>query len=517
MKIAQRYASDILNLALDTIERNKQALIFVNTRASAEKTAEDISKKIKTVNLEELSQKLGKALPSPTKQCKRLEAMSKRGVVFHHAGLLPKQRELIEDKFREGEIKIICCTPTLAAGLDMPAFRAIIKDLKRFGGTGTWGMSDIPVLEYLQMAGRAGRPGHETYGEAICLASDASMQDEIKEKYIDGEPEEIYSKLAVEPVLRMYILSLVSTKFVKTKAELLKFFAKSFWAHQFGDMVKLEFVINKMINLLKEYEFIEVTGDKSDFVTANDFHNDGLIATPVGQRVAQLYIDPLTANHIITGLKSEDPKELGLLHLVINTLEMRPYLKVGKNEIDIIDEEYAKIEDELINKEPAVYSDDYFEYMQTIKTALFFKEWMNEMNEDYLMEKYKIRPGEIRVKLDRADWLLYAAHELSKMLELHELMTPIAKLRVRVKNGVKGELLPLLKLKGVGRVRARSLFNAGCNSLGELKSFDISKLATLLGKKVAIDLKNQVDVEIDPETIEDLKEKKKGQMKLGSF
>ena len=105
------------------------------------------------------------------------------GIAFHHAGLTYKQRELLEDKFREGVVKIICSTPTLAAGLDLPAFRAIIRDMKRFTSRG---MVPIPVLEYFQMAGRAGRPGQEDYGEAIIIAN---TQKDIKyyvDNYLNG-------------------------------------------------------------------------------------------------------------------------------------------------------------------------------------------------------------------------------------------------------------------------------------------------------------------------------------------
>jgi len=195
-----------LDLALDTIKIGKQALVFVNTKRSAEKTAEDISKKVKTENEEliGLSKDVLKALSSHTKQCQRLSDCVKKGIAFHHAGLVAKQRELIEDNFRNGTIKIICCTPTLAFGLDLPAFRAIIKDLKRFGSRG---MADIPVLEYLQMAGRAGRPKYDKTGEAICVAISENDKKKLYEKYVLGEPEEIYSKLAVEPVLRTYLLS----------------------------------------------------------------------------------------------------------------------------------------------------------------------------------------------------------------------------------------------------------------------------------------------------------------------
>lgn len=160
----------VINLVLDTITKKKQALVFVNTKRSAEKLAEEIAKKIKINDnkLVELSLETLKALSKPTKQCERLAKTLKKGIAFHHAGLHHTQKELIEDNFRNGNIKIITCTPTLAYGLDLPAFRAIIKDLKRYS---VHGYNWIPVLEYHQQAGRAGRPKFDTFGEAICIAS----------------------------------------------------------------------------------------------------------------------------------------------------------------------------------------------------------------------------------------------------------------------------------------------------------------------------------------------------------
>ena len=150
-KIQAVTSDSTINLALDTIRIKKQALIFANTKRSAEKTAEDISSNIKEASkeLEELSEQILHILSRPTKQCERLAKCIKKGIAFHHAGLTHKQKELIEDNFRNGLIKIIACTPTLAFGLDLPAFRTIMKDLRRYGHHGlTW----IPTLEYLQMA-----------------------------------------------------------------------------------------------------------------------------------------------------------------------------------------------------------------------------------------------------------------------------------------------------------------------------------------------------------------------------
>ena len=139
---------DVLKVALQTLEIGKQAIVFTASRASAEKTAEDISKR-SSMQILGHDDAILKAASTPTKQCKRLSKIVKKGIAFHHAGLLQKQKDFIEEEFKKGTIKIICATPTLAAGLSLPAFRVILKSLKRYSGR--WGMNWIPVLEYLQM------------------------------------------------------------------------------------------------------------------------------------------------------------------------------------------------------------------------------------------------------------------------------------------------------------------------------------------------------------------------------
>ena len=113
----QKYADQLLNLCLDTIELNKQALVFCNTKRGAESQAEKVAKKTslshdQQVRCHELSEAILAALESPTKQCKRLAFIVSNGCAFHHAGLHYKQREVIEDAFRANELFIICSTPT---------------------------------------------------------------------------------------------------------------------------------------------------------------------------------------------------------------------------------------------------------------------------------------------------------------------------------------------------------------------------------------------------------------------
>ncbi|MEK6967694.1 MAG: helicase-related protein [Nanoarchaeota archaeon] len=486
MKVEEVTQDPSINIALDTIKMGKQALLFVGTRPSAEKVAEDIARKIKTESgeLEKLSLDVLEALQKPTQQCERLARCIRKGIAFHHSGLVREQKSLIEDSFRNGKVRIICCTPTLAAGVDLPAFRAIIRDLKRFGDRG---MNWIPVLEYLQMAGRAGRPRYDTEGQAIIIASTESEAEAIFEKYVQGEPEEIYSKLAVEPVLRVYVLSMIASQVATSRERLHSFFMRTFWGHQFQDEKKLGQIIDRMVGLLEEWGFVGT----SDFRNADE--EERISATDIGRRVSELYVDPLTAHQLIEGLKSarQNASLFSFAHLVSFTLEMRPLLRVRAKEQEAV--EQAITSKQLLVDEPSIYDEDYEDFLNAAKTALFFEEWSEEKDEDYLLEKYSVRPGEIRAKLETADWLLYSSHELARMLKMQPLLKEISKTRVRLRYGVKEELLALLRLKGIGRVRARKLHNNNIKTIGDVKKADISTLKVILGQKVAIETKKQVE------------------------
>lgn len=484
MQIKSDSGNPVVDISLDTISKDKQALVFCSSKRGAEKQAEDISKKIKEKNpeLEKIAEKFEKALPNPTKQCLRDAKCIRKGIAFHHAGLVTKQRELIENNFRNGKIKIICSTPTLAAGMDMPAFRTILKDLKRYSGR--WGMQYIPVLEYEQMAGRAGRPGKEDFGEAIAIAAHDAEAEKIKEQYIFGAVENIQSKLAVEPVLRTYVLSLATTGFVKTRQELVEFFEKTFYARQFGDMDKLEEILDKVIGQLKLWGFLERSETEVMFTTEGEESSEEIKVTPIGRRVSELYLDPYTAKDLIEGMrkfheKQIDDYEISLLHLIVNTLEMEPLLMVKQADRESLNLALLKWEKQILSEIPQEFDFDFEDFLRTIKTTLFFRAWVGETDEEEILEKFNTRPGETRAKIENADWLIRCCIELCKFMEIKDLISKFYRLQTRIKYGVKEELLALLKIKGVGRVRARKLFDSGYKDLGnfdEKKSEDVKKI-----------------------------------------
>nr|NIP40440.1 hypothetical protein [Candidatus Aenigmarchaeota archaeon] len=437
------------------------------------------------------------SIEKPTLQCEKLSNQVLDGVAFHHAGLTNKQRKTIEDGFKEGMIKVITATPTLAWGVNLPAYRVVVRDLKRFSAR--YGSDYIPTLEIQQMMGRAGRPKYDREGEAILIAKSKGEAEYAFDTYIKGESEDIQSKVGVEPVLRMHALALIASGIALSRESLFEFFSKTFYAYQYRDLSSLRGKLESVIEMLGEFGFVR-TGQREDndnpFRSAGDLiRDDKLEATRIGRRVSELYIDPLTADYIIKNLSKAkdfiDP--FAVLHLISRTLEMQPSLSLRKKDLDAINELLAESERILLEKPPDPWEMEYDDYMRSVKTALFFSEWMDELGEDLILERFGVTPGELHVRLNNADWLLYATQELALLTGMKPILKHIRKTRLRVKYGIREELLPLVRLKGIGRIRARMLFNSNLRRLSDLRKVPLESLSRLIGPKLAKDVKEQLN------------------------
>jgi helicase len=332
------------------------------------------------------------------------------------------------------------------------------------------------------MLGRAGRPQYDAYGEGIILAKSEEEAEEIIDHYFYGELEEITSKLAVEPILRMHTLALIASDFCKSEKSLLDFFSKTFYAFQYGEISTIKEKILDILENLVKWKFIEKKKDK-------------LVATRIGRRVSELYIDPLTAHRFIECLARAKKKEIqpfSFLQAICNTIEMRPLLSIRTGEFSELNEEIAKRENQILEKIPNEWDLEFDEFLKSVKTALMFEAWINEATEDYILSKFKVAPGEFYGRKEIADWLVYSLHELALLLGYKELLKHIRKLRVRLEYGVKEELIPLVRLKQIGRIRARKLYNANLKTLSDLRKIPLESLSQIIGPKVAYSIKEQL-------------------------
>ncbi len=478
--------AETTDLIKKLLSEKKQIIVFLSTRRNAEAFARNIgsiTEKFLTEEekkeLLELSEKVKKALPKHTAQCLKVSDDIKKGSAFDHAGLMTKQKDLIENSFRKGILKVICSTPVLAYGVSLPAQAVIIRDIKRYDISK--GADFIPVMDYYQMIGRAGRAGLSKEGEAIIVSKTESEKEELKKRYLNGEPEEIYSKLAVEPVLRMYVLSLIASNFAKKYDDLISFFSKTFYAHQFGNIEIIKSKLEKIKNNLANQGFIEEK-------------NNLLHATQMGKRVSELYLDPESANYIINCLKkAESPSALALLHMICRTTETK-CLQFYPKEVDFLNEKLSIDSRELIEDEPSPWDYEYDSYLSAYKTSLLFNDWIEEKNDEYFLDNYHLAPGTLRTMLYNADWLLYSSREIARILGKKELQTPIQKIRLRMKHGIKEELIYLIRFRGIGRIKARKLFNNSIKNIKDIKTVEISKLNKIIGEKTAKKLLEDLNV-----------------------
>ncbi|UPM43998.1 ATP-dependent DNA helicase [Halocatena salina] len=463
----------------DTLTEGGSTLVFVNSRRNASGAAKRLgSVTDERLTAEERDQLAAVAAEirdaSDTETNAELARAVERGAAFHHAGLSRKSRTLIEDAFRDRLIKVVAATPTLAAGVNTPSRRVVVRDWRRYDGS-AGGMVPLSVLEVHQMFGRAGRPGRDPYGEALLLANSHDELDELFEKYVWADPEPVRSKLAAEPALRTHILATVASGVANSREGLLTFLDQTLYATQTSDSDELQRVTDDCIDYLLVNEFLE--SDREDGTQSLD-------ATSLGHTVSRLYLDPMSAAEIIDGLRgASDVTPLGLYQLVCRTPDMYElYLRSGEEET-YTTTAYER-ETEFLGAMPSEFEQARFEeWLSALKTARLLEDWAREFDEDEITDRYGVGPGDIRGKVDTAEWLLGATERLAGELEL-EIAPAIHTARKRVEHGVSEDLIDLTDVRHVGRKRARRLFEAGIETRADLRNADKSVvLGALRGRQ----------------------------------
>lgn len=456
---------DDLNLCIDPIDEGGQCLVFVSSRKNAEAFAREAASFLKREDAEltRYATELNKLAVTDTE--KSLAACVEKGAAFHHAGLRREARAIVETGFRKGSIKCVSSTPTLAAGLNLPARRVIIRDYKRYSAGE--GMVPIPVREYHQMAGRAGRPHLDPYGEAVLIGKDERNIGELFENYIDAPPEDIASQCASRSALCTHILSLIATRFVSSRAELGHFMERTFYMHKRHESRTIRLVIDDILGFLLRSEMaVELGGSLS--------------ATEFGNLVSQLYVDPESAETMVKTLKSaREYSDIGLLQLICSTPDMYT-LYVSNKDLYYLERFACAHEDELWIDLPYGEEEDFY---RGLKTAMVLYDWSAEVPEEMICERYSIGAGDIFNLTESVTWLLHVAGRISGMFIPH-LARQVREYEFCMKYGIKRELLPLVRIRNIGRVRARRLFMNGIRSPAALLEAGRDRVSAILGQKV---------------------------------
>ncbi|MCL2607267.1 MAG: DEAD/DEAH box helicase [Methanomassiliicoccaceae archaeon] len=462
----------------DVVGQGGQCLVFVNARRSTESLAMKHSKDMKLIVSPQLSDDDIAVLEGESESTslgKKLASCAECGMAFHHAGLTYQQRRFVEDSFRKGTIKCIIATPTLAAGINIPARRVIVRDTTRFESNS--GNTPISVMEIKQMCGRAGRPKYDAYGEAILIAKTERDRKHLLTDYLSGESEDIISKLGSEAVLRGHILGLIATEDASSEEEIIEFLRATFFGHQ-SEL----YGVDEAVENVTEYLISENMAENLERLTA----------TPFGKRASDLYIDPKSAIILRDSLlkMNDDTPELPILHAAASTPDVLS-IYPRKSDSEILKALINEYRDDFLSGDPDDGS-EYLYFLSDLKVAYLMLMWMNETDEETITEELGIGPGDIRSRVDTMEWILHAMNELS-MIFRPECSRRLKPLLTRVRYGIKEELTDLATFRGIGRSRARTLYNAGIRGRRDVAEADVNMMAALpkIGVSLAKSLKEQ--------------------------
>lgn len=196
---ARRRESQSFSELLDVVqgERNLPALVFCFSRKDCERLALSNQKR-KLLDREEyermqvLQRELLEVFQLQEGELKgEVFRLAARGIGYHHAGMLPVHKEVVERLFTSGLLKLLFTTETFALGINMPARTAIFFGLKKFDGVS---FDYLRTRDYMQMAGRAGRQGIDPEGLVISRLDAKDLEEAPLERLISGKPEPVLSR-----------------------------------------------------------------------------------------------------------------------------------------------------------------------------------------------------------------------------------------------------------------------------------------------------------------------------------
>lgn len=475
--------NDVIVKVLEkAIEDNSQALSFVSTRRFTESLATFVSKKIgKKINkkqknsFKEVAEKIlevpNKKGSMPTTTCLKLAEAAENGTVFHHAGLFNEQKEIIEDEFRKGNILMIAATPSLMYGVNLPSKSVIIRDYTRWTSQGP---QSIPVFDYEQMSGRAGRPQYDDVGYSYLIAKSIDEAYDLKERYVNGEIENTNSKLIDnKDAIYKQIIVQIASSISKNIDELQDFFEKTLYGYQMKNNPSMSLFATDSLKweLESALEFLLHNG----IVRATP---EGLKTTDFGNLIAKYNYAVETAVKIkeyISTLEEFNSYEL------IYTLSQTPDLPLisfkGRKSKEPVREKMSESGLFAVN------------IGNPEATTVSLIEWINERTEYEIENAYHVYSASTRRSAYEASLLIKFTKNTAEILGKYSYLKDLDYLSARLYYGVKEDIITLVVgVKRLGRKRARLLVKTFGNDLRIIPEKDLQKIDGI-GPKLALNIK----------------------------
>ncbi|KAI5096494.1 helicase POLQ-like [Silurus meridionalis] len=474
----------IIALVTEVIPQ-QSCLIFCATKKNCENVAGMICKYLnkeflkhreegKTTLLSELRKSGNGSL------CPVLQKTVPYGLAYHHSGLTSDERKLLEEAYSSGVLCLLACTSTLAAGINLPARRVILRS--PYVGT-----DFLKRSQYKQMVGRAGRAGIDSMGESILILQD---KDRDRAKQLVCAPiENCYSNLLQDGScsLQSLILSLIGLNITSTVEQVLEFISRTLLSVQETRLCQqksLRELVVESVDILKEKGLIGISPHEQSLLNV----------TKLGRATYKGSVDLRYSDVLYKDLSKglEGLLLNSFLHLVylVTPYDLLSQIKPDwmiyfsqLTKLSVAEQKMAAAigvpESFLVRKAAgqSVRKSVDSAVVNRLYLALVLYSLLNETNIWNVSDRFQLARGLIQTLVSSASafcsCVLHFTEELEEFWAYKALLTELTR---RLTYCVQAELIPLMEVAGVMEFRAKQLYNAGYKTLAHLANADPSML-----------------------------------------
>ena len=484
--------------------KGEQILMFSQTQRKAENLAERLAGVLPSItNITDVIEQLDSAVES-NPSTRRLKETLQSGVAFHHAGLLPDERLIVEDAFEKGLVRIICATTTLGAGVNTPAKTVIVMSHQTFEG------NNISTRAYKNMAGRAGRiRSADNFGRSILFADSEREVEMLWKEYVTARTEPLASQIAKSERLDTSIMGLICSRVCADTNDLLAFMRATFFGHVYYQQTAEDLKKAFDESLVRQVKALE----KDGFLTID---GDRITITELGRRCAEEMLSPPTVKLLFNTLrkseatiaKTKDYRKLiePLIHLTCCSVDAAvngalAYSPRYEPELKELSDYWEYNKDSFLHQ-PV----DRNLLVRSLKTTRMLMRWIEGVPYSDL-SPYGPH-GIIKRNAETIGWIMKGMARIAEkpLFNLpYEFVRFLRILAERLFQGVPESALSIMRMKmpQVQRHRAIALAETGFKTIDQIieaKPEDLMK-AKGISEKLALQIKKSVENYIDDKNL----------------
>ncbi|KAF4077525.1 hypothetical protein AMELA_G00209220 [Ameiurus melas] len=408
--------------------------------------------------------------------CPVLQRTVPFGLAYHHSGLTGDERKLLEEAYSSGLLCLLACTSTLAAGINLPARRVILR-------SPYVGADFLKRSQYKQMVGRAGRAGIDSMGESILILQEKD-RDRAKE-LVCAPVENCYSNLLHDGSrgLLSLILSLIGLDITCTVEQVLEFMSRTLLSVQETRLCQqksLHELIVESIEILKQKGLIDPSSHeqavlhvtklgRATYKGSVDLRYSDVLYRDLSKGLEGLLLNSflhlvylVTPYDIVSQIKPDWMIYFSQL-TKLSAAEQKMAATIGVPESFLV----RKAAGQSVRKsiDPAVVNRLYL--------ALVLYSLLNETNVWNVSHRFQLTRGLIQTLVNSTSafcsCVLHFTEELEEFWAYKALLTELTR---RLTYCVQADLIPLMEVAGVMEFRAKQLYNAGYKTLPHLANAD---------------------------------------------